>query len=228
MKKIKLSQETLKLIACVTMLIDHIGATLIPWSFLRIIGRVSFPIYCFLIAEGAHYTRNPKRYAIRLLFGSFLSEYIFDMTFYGRRNWFGNGVMLTLLLGFLALRVMQTHWKDSLKLFAMILLVLSADLLFTDYGSDGVLLILLFGCTRGIPHQRIVQFFGMLILFFHMGGATISIGPWNMYIELLATLSIIPISLYSGEKVTDSKALQLGFYLFYPAHLWILYLLSRS
>lgn len=227
MKRFELSQEKLKFLACVTMLIDHIGATLVSWPFLRIIGRMSFPIYCFLIAEGAHYTRNPKRYAFRLLIGSLLSEYIFDMTFYGQRNWFSNGVMLTLLLGFLALRVMQSRWNDSLNLLAMIFLVVSADFLFTDYGSDGVLLILLFGVTREIPHKRFVQLLGMLILFFHMGSATISIGIWAIYTELLAVLSLIPISFYSGKKTTDSKALQLGFYLFYPAHLWLLYFLQN-
>lgn len=226
MKRFELSQEKLKLCACITMLIDHIGATLVPWPFLRIIGRISFPIYCFLIAEGSHYTRNPKWYAFRLLLGSLLSEYIFDMTFYGKRNWFSNGVMLTLLLGFLALRVMESHWKDSLKLLAMILLSVSADFLFTDYGSDGVLLILLFGITRDIPHKRIVQLLGMLVLFYHMGGATTTIGPWTIYTELLAVFSLIPISLYSGKKTTDSKALQIGFYLFYPLHLWLLYFLK--
>ena len=76
-----LSQEGLKLIACVTMLIDHLGATLIYAAYLsyrnagdyaaanalvpvyrtmRIIGRIAFPIYCFLLVEGVHHTRNPE------------------------------------------------------------------------------------------------------------------------------------------------------------------------
>lgn len=59
-----LSQESLKLIACVTMLLDHIGAVFLPGYYtyyaLRILGRLSFPIYCFLLVEGAHHTRNPS------------------------------------------------------------------------------------------------------------------------------------------------------------------------
>ena len=52
-KKRGLSQEGLKLIACVTMLIDHIGAAFVPVLWLRVVGRIAFPIYCFLLAEGA-------------------------------------------------------------------------------------------------------------------------------------------------------------------------------
>ena len=53
-KKTGLSQEGLKLIACVTMLIDHIGAAFVPsMLWLRVVGRIAFPIYCFLLAEGA-------------------------------------------------------------------------------------------------------------------------------------------------------------------------------
>ena len=87
MKKSGLSQETLKIIACVTMLIDHVGATVVESQFfvtpfdgiyylyfaMRIIGRVAFPIYCFLLAEGAHYTHNPRKYALRLFIGALLS-----------------------------------------------------------------------------------------------------------------------------------------------------------
>ena len=123
MKKCGLSQESLKLIACVTMLIDHIGATLVLrmlqsmpvrneqynllvgiYYTLRIIGRVAFPIFCFLLVEGAYYTRNPKKYAMRLFVGMLLSEIPFDLAFSSRGNvffdWSSNSVMLTLLLGF--------------------------------------------------------------------------------------------------------------------------------
>ena len=72
-KKQGLSQEGLKLIACVTMLIDHIGAAFVPWMWLRMVGRIAFPIYCFLLAEGAFYTRNPRRYGARLAVGALLA-----------------------------------------------------------------------------------------------------------------------------------------------------------
>ena len=56
MEKRGLSQEALKAIACVTMLLDHIGSIFVSGYTLRIIGRIAFPIFCFLMAEGAYYT----------------------------------------------------------------------------------------------------------------------------------------------------------------------------
>ena len=83
MKRYGLSQEGLKLVACVTMLMDHIGAVLLPqYLFLRYIGRIAFPIYCFLLAEGVHYTNNPKKYCLRLGVGTMLSEIPFDLALF--------------------------------------------------------------------------------------------------------------------------------------------------
>ena len=79
-----LSQEWLKIIACVIMLIDHIGAVLLPqYIWLRYIGRIAFPIYCFLLAEGVHYTKNPQKYGLRLAAGALLSEIPFDLALFG-------------------------------------------------------------------------------------------------------------------------------------------------
>lgn len=225
MKKCGLSQESLKMIACATMLLDHIGATLVQWDILRLIGRLSFPIFCFLIVEGAHYTHNAKQYSMRLLIGTLLSELPFDLAFYGHWNWYSNSVMLTLLFGFWALQVMQSQWNEIFKCLAVIMLAVFGELLFTDYGSAGVLLIILFGVTRQLPCKRLIQILGMSILFFHMGGALITIGRWTIYMEMFALFSIVPISLYTGKKATHSRAFQWGFYLFYSVHLWLLYLL---
>ena len=128
-----ISQEGLKLIACITMLIDHIGAIFFPdLDSLRIIGRIAFPIYCFLLVEGAHYTRNPKKYACRLLIGAILSEIPFDLAFAGRNNWYSCSVMVTLLLGYGAILAME-QVKGLWKGIVVLPFFLAAEFLGADY-----------------------------------------------------------------------------------------------
>ena len=245
MKKRGISQEALKLIACVSMLIDHVGATVVldgfryagtetgAWTLyriyllMRVIGRIAFPIYCFLLAEGAHYTHSPRRYALRLAIGAVLSELPFDLAFFGGWTWIYQNVMLTMLLGFLALEAMGKCRNWLLKLLAAAPFALVAEWCQTDYGGAGVLLIVLFGITRELPHRGLLQLAGMaLICGFLIPGSTITIGPFRIGIELFALLGMIPIFWYSGRKTTSGKAVQWGFYLFYPVHLTILYLLQ--
>lgn len=236
MKKTGLSQETLKIIACVTMLIDHVGASVVETQFfetpsvalsslyfaMRIIGRVAFPIYCFLLAEGAHYTRSPRNYAIRLSIGVLLSELPFDFALFGGLTWAYQSVMVTLLLGFGMLELMKKCPKYWMKLLAVIPFALAAQWLNTDYGGYGVAVVALFGLTRELPHCREIQLVGLSILCILMNSAEVSFGAIEVPIELFAVFSMIPICLYSGRKATASKAVQLGFYLFYPVHLAVL------
>lgn len=94
-----LSGSTLKLIAIITMLIDHIGAAVIArlliagqgsemlykiYYAMRAVGRVAFPIFCFLLVEGFFYTGSRKKYALRLFGFALLSEIPFDLAFSGK------------------------------------------------------------------------------------------------------------------------------------------------
>ena len=109
MRKKILPQEALKLIACVTMFIDHFGHAIVPYLSIphmevvyyicRCIGRIAFPIYCFLLVEGMRYTRSPQKYIHRLGIGMLLSELPFDILFEGGFSWEYQSVMVTLTLG---------------------------------------------------------------------------------------------------------------------------------
>lgn len=211
-----LSQEGLKLIACVTMLLDHVGAVLFPHIlWLRIIGRMAFPIYCFLLAEGAHYTKNPVNYALRLLICLLLAEIPFDLV-HGGLSFAQQNVIFTLLLGFLAIQILK-HSAGLLRITALVPII-AAELLHTDYGAMGVFMILMFFITRGIEDKVLLQSVGLLGLGFSVFKTSV--------IQPFAILAMIPISLYSGKKTSHSKVLQLGFYLFYPVHLLMLWLIS--
>ena len=227
MTKRPLPQEGLKFLACAIMLLDHIGATLIPWGTLRIIGRLAFPIFCFLLAEGAHYTRSPRNYLLRLGIGAVLSELPFDLALFGSWSWQHQSVMVTLLLGAMALLAMKQMTRPLLKVLVLLLFACLADFMNTDYGGAGVLMIALFGLTRERKYGWVIQLLGMYLIcrWIIPGGVVWFIGRY-VFIEIFAILALIPIWLYSGKKSTSSRAVQWAFYLFYPVHLWILYLIS--
>ena len=104
-----LSSNGLKLIAAVSMTVDHIGAALFPQAlWLRCIGRLAFVLYAFLITEGYIYTRNVKWYMARLGLLAVLSEVPFDLLFHRSLFYpYAQNVFFTLFLGLLAIYLMD-------------------------------------------------------------------------------------------------------------------------
>lgn len=219
MEKKGLSQETLKVIACMTMLLDHVGAMFVRGYTLRIIGRIAFPIFCFLMAEGAYYTKNPRKYALRLLIGALLSEIPFDLAFQRGLTWRSQSVMVTLLLGFLAVEAIQNTQNNLLKLLAVSAGFALGQLLQTDYGGYGVLLIVLFSQAR---RKWWLQTVLVAMFAWMMDSVLVQVLGMRIPIEMFALLAMLPIGCYSGRKRSDSKVLQWAFYLFYPVHLTVL------
>lgn len=242
MKEKGISQEGLKLIACVTMLIDHIGAVLgYEWymvrsmaagvhlqnlwdlyMLMRIIGRIAFPIYCFMLVEGAYRTRNPRKYGARLAVGVLLAEIPFDLAFSGGWDWSSNSVMITLLLGFCMIEAMK-RVKILWKCLLVIPFWFLAEKMMTDYAGHGILIIAFLALIKDMPYERLLRALGMIPLLAF--GATIPLGYGKIYLELFGLIALIPISCYSGKKRTYSKAAQWAFYLFYPVHLMLLWFL---
>ena len=216
MEKKGIPQEMLKIIACVTMLLDHIGATMVQGNTLRIIGRIAFPIYCFLIAEGAYYTKSPVKYLLRLSVGLVLSELPFDLAFRLKPTWEYQNVMVTLLVGFLVVEVIQNSKRDITKLLAVCAGFAFAEWGNTDYGGYGVLLVVLFSQTR---EKLWLQTIMVAMFAWMMDSFRITVLGIKIPIEMFAVLAMIPIGFYSGKKVSSNKALQWAFYLFYPLHL---------
>lgn len=216
MEKKGIPQEMLKIIACVTMLLDHIGATMVQGNTLRIIGRIAFPIYCFLIAEGAYYTKSPIKYLLRLSVGLVLSELPFDLAFRLKPTWEYQNVMVTLLVGFLVVEVIQNSKRDITKLLAVCAGFAFAEWGNTDYGGYGVLLVVLFSQTR---EKLWLQTIMVAMFAWMMDSFRITVLGIKIPIEMFAVLAMIPIGFYSGKKVSSNKALQWAFYLFYPLHL---------
>lgn len=244
-----ISGSTLKLIALVTMLIDHIGAAVLyrmcmiwnvttartawiaeipferlveAYNITRDIGRIAFPIYCFLMVEGFQRTHNRRKYALRMLFFALVSEIPFDLAFSSKVLEFEHqNVFFTLFLGLLAMIVTdiieQKIWdcknpvwnnmiQSALTLFSVGAFAGAAWLMHTDYNAFGVIAIMLLYCFR---RNRVSQ---MLV------------GAMAFLWERTAVLAFFPIACYNGERGLKLKYV---FYLFYPFHLLILYFICR-
>ena len=222
-----LPQEGLKLIACAAMLLDHIGAVFCPGIGLRIIGRIAFPIYCFLLAEGIHYTREPRKYGLRLLVGALLSEIPFDLLFFGKITLAHASVMVTLLLGFLYGQAAKRATRLAVQILLILPFAVAAELLGTDYGGWGIALVALFVLSRGREQARGIQMIVLAFICWMIGGYTLRFGSVRIPIEMAALAALIPIFCYSGQKTTKNTWIQRGFYLFYPVHLMILLCISQ-
>lgn len=221
----------LKLLACGSMLLDHIGASCLEAGLLapfyagqapapaglvqldmalRLIGRLAFPIYCFLLVEGFCHTRSAPRYLLRLALFALVSEVPFDLAIFGRAFYSGyQNVYFTLALGLLCLMLLrgaEQHGLAGLDLrlaqgAALLLCGGAAWLLHTDYDWFGVALIAALYLLRAQPRRQLAA--GCLLT------------CW----EGTAPLAFLPIARYSGTRGFCPRWAQIGFYLFYPAHL---------
>ncbi len=189
---------------------------------MRIIGRLAFPIYCFLLVEGFQRTHNVKRYLGRMLLFALISEVPFDLAFSGRLwNMQYQNVFFTLFIGLMViagLRLVDQRLSDpetwrklaGVGLYAVIIAAGSvlALVLKTDYSFKGILAITVLYLFRS---RRKAQIWAGVIAFLLMDG-----------LEMIAALSFLLIWFYNGARGRQNKYF---FYFFYPVHLLLLWLI---
>lgn len=254
-KRWGISGSTLKLIAVVTMFIDHVGAAVLltmlreysflhnlivwegfwkifPWvedraalvtvySTLRSIGRIAFPIFCFLLVEGFQKTHSVKKYALRLGIFALISEIPFDLAFNGSILEFSSqNVFFTLFMGLITMAawdfISRKKWLSNMvadnyvKAFLVVVSGMCgaylAEFMHTDYGVSGVMSILVIYLFRKYKVLQAVA------------------GALSFWWELPAPLAFFPVLCYNGERGLHMKYL---FYAFYPVHLLFLFLVCR-
>ena len=233
----------LKIIAMITMFCDHLGDAIFKgFSYFNYIGRIAFPIFAFQISEGYIHTKNLKKYLIRLMIFALISQipYILFLSLYSRGVRLN--VFFTLALGLIAICLHSYIHKDisgtidtrikssipniSLKLIVEFLPVAAVciigELAKVDYGWWGVLLVFIFYYFKQNKLAMNISFITMCIIYY--GIDIIQTGFNTIYIWLFAfnVLPILFINLYNGKQ---GKKIKYLLYIFYPAHLLILYLL---
>ena len=215
------------MVAILSMLIDHTGAMLFPQVYsLRIIGRLAFPIFAFLIVEGYTHTKNVYKYMGRLAVFAILSEIPFNILH--SYQWFdvsfkesGQNIFFTLLIGLITIHMMHNLNSQNIicRLLPGILGMALAEWLHTDYGYLGVLTILLFYLFRE-ERARALLFVALLHIFSGLEFAVRGFIPFQCF----AAFSVILIAFYRGRK---GPSLKYFFYAFYPAHIIVLALINQ-
>lgn len=236
---VRLNGNALKIIAAVLMVLDHIGYFLYPqYIILRILGRLAFPIFAFMIAEGCYHTRNKGRYFLGI-FGFAVAYQIFNY-FVIRDAYmcifatFSIAILFVYLLQFVKEKLCfnRTLWGKPLAGFLVLVAVagiyLLNRILYIDYGFWGCLMPA-FACILKKPttaHSPILEKldrFPVHILTFGIGLILLSLE--SGWVQMYCLLALPLLLVYSGER--GKMKMKWFFYIFYPAHIGIIYLIGR-
>lgn len=268
-----LSAGTLKNIAVITMVIDHLGATLVyefeqknfqdigidgfVSMWMRIIGRIAFVLFAFLLTEGFVYTSSKKKYALRLCAGAVISEIPYDLVESGEIvNIWAQNIFFTLLLGFCIIWILDSMKENSIfvKVLVVLLGLVLSEMLCCEYGVMGIGLIVAFYCLRGkmilYPVILVECFIGHLVndLVHNLvtinqemirNGSGIYLFSWNEMSlitkvnferRLYQTMPGILVALILIFFYSKKKGKQLPkafYYMFYPVHLIAIFFLMK-
>lgn len=222
-----LSGNVLKIIAAVAMLIDHAGFLFFPQiSLLRIIGRLAYPVFAFMIAEGCRYTRNRLHYFLSVFVLGVICQVVYTIAGDGGRM----NILITFSISTALICLLQNareldgmHWT-LLFLAAVAAAYLLQDYIWVDYGFWGIMtpvLASVFQFRRGsrfalldrhVVHVGMLSI-GLLMLAYSLGD-----------IQIYALLAVPVLLLYSGKR--GKWKLKYFFYLFYPLHLALLQIIA--
>lgn len=231
------SSMTLHIMAMAFMLCDHLWGTVVPGNdWLTCIGRISFPIFAFLLVEGYFHTSNLRKYAGRLLLFAILSEIPFNLAM-GSRLFYP--IHQNVLWSFL-ISLGLIHWNERIRQTGKIWLrglvggttVLLGYLIglvtMVDFYHAGILTVLVFYFFR---QKKWWSYLGQFLCLWYINVEMLSGFAYEVQIfgsthfvvrQGFALLALFPIWLYRGKQGYHSKLLQYVYYGFYPLHLLIL------
>ena len=226
----------IKYIAMFLMLLSHLAQTRLLyelsidyWTMADIfvfLGRISMPIFCFFTVQAVIYTKDIKRYFMRMLVFALVSEVPFDLAIHDSPFFIRNqNVIFTLLIGAIAIYLIDLLWKGDYKttlktvgiIGVSIIAMMLASILQADYGPNGVLAIILMYLAKDSKFLTVLAILISFAFEFIVGGYNIPRSYGFVY------LSIPLIMLYNGKRGKQNKW---AFYIFYPAHLLVIYLLK--
>lgn len=236
-----LNGTTLKAMAMLLMLLDHACWTIaFEHQWMTCAGRLAFPLFAFLVAEGYRHTGDFKRYLKRVFLFALISEIPFNLMTGGALiNPFHQNVMFTFCLALLLLRMVDKEWQCSwwrgvlVAVFAGCLGYGLGFLTFVDYYGYGVITVLVFWLAGKTTFGWVLELAVLAYINLElMGGMSYVWTFWGREVlvpqQAFALLALIPIWLYNGQRGPGGKKFQYFGYAFYPAHILILSLLAMA
>lgn len=204
---------TLKIIAIITMFLDHYYRIIGGPEWLSMLGRLAFPIFAFSISEGYSHTKNVNKYLMRLLNFAIIIQL---PNFLGFQEYPLN-IFFTLALGLFCLEILDNNKINIVVRYIVVLyLCFLAEKTGLDYGAYGVILIILFNKLKNNKLYIFIAFLALNLVILKIG----NLSEMQMY----SVFSLVPIFLYNGKKGYGMKYF---FYLFYPLHFIFLYTLNE-
>lgn len=230
-----LTANKIKTIAIIVMFLDHFASVFLPHTNLislifRLLGRTAAPVFCFFIAEGYHYTSNLKKYIARLFIFAAVSHLPYNLAF-GFSFFRATSVIWPLAIGLAALAAIKSE-KIHFILKPVILAAccLIAYPFRANWHFIAVLWIVVFGVFHGNFKRQIAGFLTVGVVC-HIIPSLIRFGffheAYPQWHQLGIFLAVPLLAMYNGKPGKKSLAMKWLFYVFYPAHLILLYLLSR-
>lgn len=216
----------LKILAMFTMLCDHLGDTFYgSFSFLNCIGRISFPLFAFQLCNGYEHTHDKKRYFLRLLLFAVLSQIPFSLflSIFSNTSIITLNIFFTFLFGFATIYFYEQFHSKFFGLFLVGVISILAQLIHVDYGAWGILVIFCFFVLKDKKRFLIPTY--LLLVFVKYLPSILQTNFYypNILLCLFTMLPLVFLLFYNGKQGPKVKYL---FYLFYPLHLILLYLLS--
>ena len=216
-----MSSFVLKVIACITMFIDHIGYAIYgKLSWCNYIGRIAFPIFAYQITEGYAHTKSLKKYFLRLLVCAIVSQIPFMLCHSIISRDFGLNIFFTLLLGLLSIFLFEKLPSKLLSIPFIALLCAFAEITNMDYGYWGVLLIFVFYLCKNNKILLTISFLALLFVHYVPNFIISNFYYGYIYLMLCTFASIVPILFYNQKQ---GRKIKYFLYVFYPAHLLVIY-----
>ncbi|MBQ7241541.1 MAG: hypothetical protein IJS35_02000 [Firmicutes bacterium] len=213
-------RNILKIIAIITMTLDHLGEFLFPDLLaLRIIGRIAFPIAAYQIAVGYKYTSNLKKYALRLIILAWVTQVPYNFIMGPKLN-----PAFTLLFGLIA--IILWNWNKAGKVLALVLCVAGVAMPLS-YHAYGIFMVFIFEAFSHLSTYRTVMIFIALNYVFYVSHEDDGLPIQVFSILALPFIYLIPDADKKEIRVPKIFENKMFYYIYYPAHITVIYLISR-